>query len=114
MENSAPKTEVKHVLVVKFKPETTEERIDELIKEFVKLTDVFKSIKNFIWGKDESIANMTGGNTHVFQLTFDTMEDVNAYIAHPAHMGFAKQLLEATDSIILMDYKPVTVTIPHA
>ncbi|OVA13577.1 Stress responsive alpha-beta barrel [Macleaya cordata] len=105
------KEEVKHILVVKFKPETSEERVEELIKEFSKLTDEIKTIKHFIWGKDESTANLHQGNTHVFQLTFQSMDDVNAYIAHPAHMAFAQQLLGATDSIILMDYKPITVNL---
>ena len=44
-------------------------------------------------GKDVSAGNKNQGFTHVLESTFESMEGVAEYIAHPAHVEYAKALL---------------------
>ncbi|CAM9000609.1 unnamed protein product [Rhodiola kirilowii] len=51
-------------------------------------------MKYFHWGTDVSVENMHQGFTHIFESTFQSVEGVSEYIAHPAHVEFADKLLE--------------------
>jgi len=52
---------------------------------------------------------MHQGFTHVFESTFESTEGIAEYIAHPAHVDFANQLLPFVEKAIVIDYKPTTV-----
>ena len=50
--------------------------------------------------------NLHQGFTHVFESTFETVDAVAEYVAHPAHVDYANILLPALDKVIIIDYKP--------
>ncbi|KAL8268318.1 hypothetical protein R6Q59_002116 [Mikania micrantha] len=101
--------EVKHILLAKFKDETSQEQIEDLIKGYANLVNQIEPMKSFRWGKDVSIENLHQGFTHVFESTFETTEGIAAYISHPIHVEFATVFLDHLDKVLVVDFKPTSV-----
>ncbi|XP_004239884.1 stress-response A/B barrel domain-containing protein HS1 [Solanum lycopersicum] len=97
---------VKHILLAKFKDGIPPEQIDQLIKQYANLVNLVEPMKAFQWGKDVSIENLHQGFTHVFESTFDSLEGVAEYIAHPVHVEYANTLLPQLEKFLIVDYKP--------
>ncbi|XP_074590235.1 stress-response A/B barrel domain-containing protein HS1 [Curcuma longa] len=100
---------VKHLLLAKFKEDLSPAAIDELIKGYANLVSLVPSLKAFQWGKDVSVENLHQGFTHVFETTFESVEGISEYLAHPAHVEFANIFLPALENVLIIDYKPTTV-----
>ncbi len=81
-------TMVQHIVLFKFKPETTPEKVAEIVAAFEALPSKIKEIKDFKWGTNNSPENLNKGLTHAFILTFDNEKDRDAYLPHPAHKAF--------------------------
>lgn len=60
-------------------------------------------------GTDVSIENLHQGFTHVFESTFESVEGIAEYLAHPDHVDFANILLPALEKVLIIDYKPTAV-----
>lgn len=60
-------------------------------------------------GKDVSAENLHQGFTHVFESTFESMEGVAEYVAHPAHVEYANLLIPCSEKFVISDYKPTVV-----
>uniref|UniRef100_A0A6N2NDZ8 Stress-response A/B barrel domain-containing protein n=1 Tax=Salix viminalis TaxID=40686 RepID=A0A6N2NDZ8_SALVM len=93
---------VKHIVLAKFKEEVTEAEIQKLISDYADLRNHIKQIK----GKDVSIENLNQGFTHIFETTFETLEDRSAYVTDPAHVKFGSELLPALEKVVGIDYVP--------
>lgn len=79
---------VQHIVLFKFKPETTPEKVAEIIAAFEALPSQIKEIKSFQWGTNNSPEKLDKGLTHAFILTFDSEKDRDTYLPHPAHKAF--------------------------
>ncbi|GAB3030615.1 Dabb family protein [Spirosoma pulveris] len=79
---------VQHIVLFKFKPETTAAKVKEIVAAFEALPSQIKEIKGFKWGTNNSPENLNKGLTHAFILTFDNEKDRDAYLPHPAHKAF--------------------------
>lgn len=79
---------VQHIVLFKFKPETTAEKVKEIVAAFEALPSKISQIKGFKWGTNNSPENLNKGLTHAFILTFDNEKDRDAYLPHPAHKAF--------------------------
>ncbi|GAB2605571.1 Dabb family protein [Spirosoma areae] len=84
MKNNA----VQHIVLFKFKPETTTEKVKEIVAAFEALPSKISQIKGFQWGTNNSPEKLNKGLTHAFILTFDSEKDRDAYLPHPAHKEF--------------------------
>jgi len=81
---------LQHVVLFKFKPETTPEKVAEIVAAFEALPSKIKEIKGFQWGTNNSPEKHDKGLTHAFILTFANEKDRDAYLPHPAHKDFGK------------------------
>ncbi|KAJ6718474.1 hypothetical protein OIU79_006377 [Salix purpurea] len=97
---------VKHTVLAKFKEGVEKGEIEKLIKDYADLRNHIEQIKSFEWGTDVSIENLNQGFTHVFETTFQTLEDRSAYVAHPAHVKFGTQLFTTLEKVVVIDYVP--------
>ena len=79
---------LQHVVLFKFKPEATPEKVAEIVAAFKALPTKIKEIKDFKWGTNNSPEKLDKGLTHAFILTFDSAKDRDAYLPHPAHKAF--------------------------
>ncbi|GAU16823.1 hypothetical protein TSUD_200660 [Trifolium subterraneum] len=102
---------VKHIVLAKFKDEISEQQIDELIKGYANLVNLIPQMKSFHWGKDVSAENLHQGFTHVFESTFDSVEAIEEYVAHPSHVEYANLFLSSLEKVIVVDYKPTIVNL---
>ncbi|AQG80232.1 Dabb family protein [Spirosoma montaniterrae] len=82
--------QLQHVVLFKFKPEATPEKVTEIVAAFEALPSKIKEIKGFQWGTNNSPEKHDKGLTHAFILTFDNAKDRDAYLPHPAHKEFGK------------------------
>ncbi len=95
---------LQHVVLFKFKPETTPEKIAELIAGFEALPSKIKEIKSFQWGTNNSPEKRDKGMTHAFILTFDNEKGRDAYLPHPAHQAFGAQVLPWLEDLTVVDF----------
>ncbi len=89
-ETGKPKPTLQHVVLFKFKPDATPEKVAEIVAAFEALPSKIKEIKDFKWGTNNSPEKLDKGLTHAFILTFDNAADRDAYLPHPAHKEFGK------------------------
>ena len=80
----------RHIVLFKFKQNTTDKQIEEVITAFKALPNQIKEIKGFEWGIQASSEGLTAGMTHCFLVTFDDITGLEIYLPHPAHHKFVK------------------------
>lgn len=95
---------VQHIVLFKFKADTTPEKLKEILAAFEGLPSKIKEIKGFQWGTNNSPENHAHGLTHAFILTFDSEKDRDAYLPHPAHKEFGKVVGPWIDELTVVDF----------
>lgn len=72
---------------------------------FTRLPGVIPGIIGFECGANVSRENRNCGMTHLFNLTFATEADRDAYLLHPAHNDFAAGLDGFVEDVVVFDYE---------
>lgn len=57
------------------------------------------------------ICYLNQGFTHFFESTFESVEAIAEYVAHPAHVEYAKLLVPCLEKVLAFDYKPTIVNL---
>lgn len=84
------KKELQHVVLFKFKPDATPAKVQEIVDAFNALPGKISEIKKYQWGTNNSPEKHDKGLTHAFILTFNSAQDRDTYLVHPAHKDFGK------------------------
>ena len=102
---SAP---LRHVVIFKYKPHTTEDQIRQVTDAFRALQQKIPGIRAFEHGVNNSPEGKNLGFTHVYTLTFDSAAARDAYLPHPAHAQFGVLLsqLNVLADVFVVDYLP--------
>jgi len=95
---------LRHVVLFKFKDDATPDQVKMVENAFRKLPSEIKEIKDLEWGTNNSPENLNQGLTHCFFLSFNSEEDRNAYLPHPAHKAFGAILRPYLDKVVVVDY----------
>jgi len=95
---------LRHVVLFKFKDDATADQVKLVENAFRKLPSEIKEIKDFEWGTNNSPENLNQGLTHCFFLSFNSEEDRNVYLPHPAHKAFGAILKPYLDKVVVVDY----------
>ncbi len=98
------KSELRHVVIFRFKPETTAAQLDEVNLAFQNLQNAIPEIKHFERGLNNSPEGLNRGFTHGYLITFATEADRDAYLPHPAHKQFVNLLGGKLDEAFVFDY----------
>lgn len=77
--------QIKHIVLLKFKPETTDAKVEELFAELGRLADKLDGVLDFNWGKNNSQEGLDKGFTHGFVMTFRDDAGRDEYLPHPDH-----------------------------
>jgi len=85
-------TQVKHVVVFKYKPSATPEQIEQVTAAFKALKGKIPGIVSFEYGVNNSPEKLNKGFTHVYLLTFTDAAARDAYLPHPEHKNFGALL----------------------
>ncbi|CAZ96999.1 MULTISPECIES: Dabb family protein [Zobellia] len=95
---------LRHVVLFKFKPETTKEDIKKVEEAFTALPSKIPQIVGYEWGLNNSPEGLNQGFTHCFFLTFNSEEDRAVYLPHPDHKAFGDILGPHLDDVLVVDY----------
>ncbi|MFL5620963.1 MAG: Dabb family protein [Gemmatimonadaceae bacterium] len=103
-----PAGAVRHVVVFRYKPDASPEKIRQVTEAFVALREKIPGILALEYGVNNSPEKLNQGFTHVFQVTFTNAAARDAYLPHPAHKAFGTLLgsLGILDAVFVVDYAP--------
>ncbi len=99
---------VRHIVVFKYKPDASPEKIQQVTDAFRALKDKIPGIISFEHGVNNSPEGKNQGFTHIYQMTFESAAARDAYLPHPQHKEFGK-LLGSTgilEDAFVVDYVP--------
>ena len=99
-----PAQVLRHVVLFKFKDDTTSQQIKTIENAFCALPSKVDAIYDFEWGTDVSVENRSQGFTHCFVVTFLSEADRAKYLPHPAHKEFGSMLGPHLDKVLVVDY----------
>jgi len=99
------KGQLRHVVIFKFKENSSKASVDSVVNAFVALKDKISVVKKLEWGLNDSPENWHQGFTHCFILTFANKKDRDeVYQVHPAHKAFQKILGPHMEKVFVVDY----------
>jgi len=100
----SPKQTLRQVVLVTFKPGSTPQEVDAVVKSFNSLHGKVPQVKQMEWGRNMSPEGLDQGFTHCFVLTFASEKDLADYQLHPAHKEFQQVLKPHMDRVFVVDY----------
>ncbi len=89
--------QIKHVVLLKFKPSTSQEKIDGIFIALAGLKDKIPGILDFSGGAYSSDEGLNKGFTHGFLMTFEDAAARDDYLPHPDHEVVKKMILPELD-----------------
>ncbi len=95
---------LRHVVLFKFKEDTSEEQLVSFEEAFGALTDKIPQISDFEWGLNNSPEGLDKGFTHCFFVSFKSEEDRAIYLPHPDHKAFVSLIGPSVDDVMVFDY----------
>lgn len=95
---------LRHVVMFKFKEDTSQEDIRKVQEAFSALPSKIPQIVSYEWGTNNSPEGLDKGFTHIFFLTFKSEEDRAVYLPHPDHKAFGEILGPYLDDVLVLDY----------
>lgn len=95
---------LRHVVLFKFKDETSADDIKKVEEAFLALPSKIKEIQAIEWGINNSPEGLDQGFTHCFFLTFASEKDRAVYLPHPDHKAFGAVLGPHLDKVLVVDY----------
>lgn len=99
---------MRHVVMFKFKPGTTDDQIKKITTALGDLEDKIPGIVSFEHGVNDSDENSSKGFTHVYLFTFEDAAARDNYLPHPEHQKFVDMLGETgvVEDVFVVDYIP--------
>lgn len=98
---------IRHILLIKFKPQTSETQIEELMALFVSMTEKVEGVIAVEWGENNSPEGKNQGYTHSVFMTFSGEAGRDNYLPHPEHEALKQVFRPILEDIIVFDYQPV-------
>lgn len=94
---------LKHVVLFKFKPETTEADIDKLAAGLGRLPEIIAEIREFVFGRDV----VRSERSYDFGLvsSFDDRAALDAYAIHPDHQLVVAHVKQICSSVVAIDFE---------
>ena len=89
--------QVKHVVLLRFKPGFSDEAASKLLAELDGLREKVPGLLDFSGGPNNSPEGLHRGFTHGFVMTFADAASRDAYLPHPEHEKVKTKIIEALD-----------------
>ena len=94
---------IRHIVFFKFKPETTDTQIEKLEFGLSSLPAMIPQIKSFEFGRD--IVRSDRSYDFALNSAFDSLEAMNEYQVHPAHIDVVTYVKEICREVVAADYE---------
>lgn len=101
---------IQHMVLLKFKPEVSEEQIEELFQDIGALKQRLPGITHYGGGPYSSPEGFNKGFTHGFLMTFESAAARDAYLPHPEHEAVKDAILPLVDDAIAFDFDEASGT----
>jgi hypothetical protein len=98
-------SKVKHIALVKFKPGTTTDQVDQVFNDLLDITETIPGIEDYVGGPNNSPEGKAKGYTHAFIITFADAAARDAYLPHPDHERFRAAALPHVEDVIVVDFE---------
>jgi len=96
---------VRHLVLLKFKAGTSDEKAADVLKLIGDLRKVIPGITGYESGKYASPEGLNKGFTHGFVMTFETPAHRDAYLPHPDHERVKAEALKVVEDVIAFDFQ---------
>ena len=96
---------IQNMVLLKFKPEVTPEKISQLFGLLGELQQLIPGIAYYSGGSSCGDARMNQGYAYGYLMTFESIATREAYLLHPEHERVKAELLPYIDSIIAFDFE---------
>lgn len=93
------------MVLIKFKPQVTQEQIAELFRLLAALRRSIPGITDFTGGLNSSPEGLNQDYTHGFLVRFETAAARDAYLPHPEHESVKAQLIPCLDGVLVFDWE---------
>lgn len=99
-----PQGALRHVVLIKFQPGATAAEIAAVEAGMAELPGAIAEIDAFEWGVEATGRSLNQGFTHGAVFTFETAEDLQTYLEHPAHAAFLGAHRHNIAELLVFDY----------
>jgi quinol monooxygenase YgiN len=96
---------VQHMVLVRFKPETSDEMIRDLFAQLAALRERIPGILHYSGGPYSSPEGLNQGYTHGFLMTFRDAAARDAYLPHPEHERVKEAILPWVEGVVAFDFE---------
>jgi hypothetical protein len=96
---------VKHIVLLKFKEGTTEEQITKFFEDVLELSETVPGIDDYVSGTNCSPEGSHQGMTHGFIMTFSDVAARDTYIVHPEHERFKTMAMPMVEIVLVFDFE---------
>jgi len=103
LKRKGEKTMLKHVVFMKFKDGTREERIEDLEKSLGALPGAIPEIEQYEFGRD--VLRTERSYDFALVSAFGDLEAMKRYQAHPDHQVVLGKVREMCESILAVDFE---------
>jgi hypothetical protein len=98
---------IRHIVLTKFNPDTSEDKISEIYAGLSALADKLPGAQNFTGGRSESPEQIERGYMHGFVIDFDSWDALQIYAANEDHKALGGELVAnavgGIDGILVLD-----------
>jgi stress responsive alpha/beta barrel protein len=95
---------IRHILILKQRPDATPEEIDASRAGLAGLVGVISGLLDFHWGPNVAPEERRAGFTHGFSMDFADQASLDAYGPHPQHQIAAAQVRKVFEKVIVFDF----------
>lgn len=100
-------TQIQHMVLLKFKPEVTSSKIEDLLKSLAQLQQLIPGIVYFASGPYSSNEGLNQGYTYGSLMTFESAEARDVYLPHPEHERVKAEIFPYLDNLIVFDFEAI-------
>ncbi len=98
---------IRHIVLIKFRPDIPEGDIAALFQELATLTDSLSGAHGFTGGRSESPEQLEQGYLHGFVIDFDDWASLQVYADHPEHQALGARLVamaqDGVNGLVVLD-----------
>ncbi len=96
--------QVQHIVLVQYKQDTPQEKIDEIFTRLGDLQNEIKGILSYTYGPNSSPENLNQGYSHGFTMVFASPEVRDEYLNNETHQAIGAEILDNSYNILVLDY----------
>lgn len=98
---------IRHIVLTKFKPQTSEDIIAQIYAGLAAVTEKLRGAQGFTGGRSNSPEQIERGYMHGFVVDFDNWDALQRYADNPEHQALGGQLVEhavgGIDGVLVLD-----------